>query len=938
MKIISTEDLSSVSFLGTLGIYLPAGPPVIKINPESLEFNWKDSVFLTVKHSLLDGGHRYNVQWEVCQNAVGTLKDSIFLENAHWYGCAQVKKQLWPIEQWKMPLSGYVTGNSFKDKEYGGVQERYWLSSRGIGVFVETDIPLFVSLNNKGDQKLTFVSKWSSPYNNVTNQILQLKYSIFQGTNVKDTHMLLVNSVFCKPTNIPDELMFRYPVWSTWAKYKKDINEEIVIKFAEEIRKNHFTVAQIEIDDDWTPAYGDMDFDTKKFPNAKAMVEKLKDMGYRTTLWVHPFASPFSKASDLSDFWVHTGIMPGYTTWWNGIAKILDMTNEKAVEWYKYNLGVLRNKYGITSYKFDAGEANWLPNMVRTKKQLPSLNDYSILYAQMAADVDTNVRCQEVRVGFRTQELPIFVRMMDKDSKWDYNNGLQTLIPHALTFSLLGYPFILPDMIGGNAYKSLPDRELFIRWLETNVFLPCMQFSITPWQYDQDVIDISHKMTQLHEEYADLMIELAHNCVKTGEPIVRPVWWIAPYDAEALKIDSEFLVGNDILVAPVLEKGAIERDIYLPAGKWRDMINYEILDGGKWHKKFTAKLEDLPFFIKVNEVNGDVGTECEEATEAVEETPQVEEVNPPNENENVSTNTAEEPMHEEAKEDVIDSESKEIQEKDGDIETDAIQENENCSETVAQQSDEIQEIKSAQVEVHNSESEKAPTEEEKESEQVEVQNADSGKATTEDAMESEQDEVQKADNGEATVEGKNESEQDEVQKADNGEATVEGKNESEQDEVQKADNGEATVEGKKESEQDEVQKADNGEAIVEEEKESGQDELQDIDNGKVTTEEAMESEQDEVQNADSGKATTDEEKESEQDEVHEADNREDTVERGEFGQVEVQNDDNGEATAEGTKEAEHVEVQNANNEKATDKGDASEQVDGTKNQKPSLES
>lgn len=60
----------------------------------------------------------------------------------------------------------------------------------------------------------------------------------------------------------------------------------------------------------------------------------------------------------------------------------------------------------------------------------------------------------EVRIGLHTQHLPIFVRMLDKDSVVGYENGLKSLIPTALVFGVLGYPFVLPDMIGGNAYKN----------------------------------------------------------------------------------------------------------------------------------------------------------------------------------------------------------------------------------------------------------------------------------------------------------------------------------------------------------------------------------------------------------------------------------------------------------------------------------------------------
>ena len=66
--------------------------------------------------------------------------------------------------------------------------------------------------------------------------------------------------------------------------------------------------------------------------------------------------------------------------------------------------------------------------------------------------------------------------------------------------------------------------------------------------------------------YAQTIIDLARESMMTGAPIVRPLWWIAPLDAVALSIDTEFLLGDTLLVAPVLEQGATSRDIYLPAG------------------------------------------------------------------------------------------------------------------------------------------------------------------------------------------------------------------------------------------------------------------------------------------------------------------------------------------------------------------------------------
>ena len=217
----------------------------------------------------------------------------------------------------------------------------------------------------------------------------------------------------------------------------------------------------------------------------------------------------------------------------------------------------------------------------------------------MAFDADSDIRHQEVRVGVQTQNLPIFVRMLDKNSNWENKNGLKTLINTALTFGILGYPFILPDMIGGNAYEgNKPDRELFIRWLEATALLPSMQFSIVPWQYDEEVVNISRKFVKLHEDYSGLIIELAQESVRTGAPIIRPLWWIAPFDEQAQIIDSQFLLGNNTLVAPVLEKGAVSRDIYLPSGTWHSVLDGRNISGPEYLRAYSAKLDELPIFIR----------------------------------------------------------------------------------------------------------------------------------------------------------------------------------------------------------------------------------------------------------------------------------------------------------------------------------------------------
>lgn len=93
--------------------------------------------------------------------------------------------------------------------------------------------------------------------------------------------------------------------------------------------------------------------------------------------------------------------------------------------------------------------------------------------------------------------------MLDKLSHWGYDAGLKSMIPTALLFGILGYPFVLPDMIGGNAYGDWPTKELYIRWLQVNVFMPAIQFSIVPWDsHFDDQVWKNHK--NLHYDKINL--------------------------------------------------------------------------------------------------------------------------------------------------------------------------------------------------------------------------------------------------------------------------------------------------------------------------------------------------------------------------------------------------------------------------------------------------
>ncbi|XP_014212856.1 myogenesis-regulating glycosidase-like [Copidosoma floridanum] len=540
----------------------------------------------------------------VVSDAQGELDDCFSLDDAQWYGGPQWRYQHWPIQHMYYEEESYVTTHP----QNMALAERYWLSSKGIYVFANESDPLFLDQNNLKAKHLCLIAKNKKPYQERTKVTLNYEIGVF--SDPRTAHTRVIEQHFGKPTGRPSERMVTHPIWSTWARYKVNVNDKVVREFAQEIIDRGFSNSQIEIDDNWETCYGSAVFDPNKFPDVTALTTDLKNKGFRVTLWIHPFINKecdteYNYALD-QNYFVRNETGNVETSWWQGPhAAAIDFTNPKAVEWWVGRLKKLQ-ALGIDSFKFDAGETSWLPEgrpkLTGPSDLLPGI--YTLNYtSNLASHFDDVI---EVRVGWRSQKLPIFVRMIDKDSRWTWNNGLPTLITTLLQMNLNGYVFVLPDMIGGNGYVNnninstqLPSKELFIRWLQANAFMPSLQYSFVPWDYDAETIKISKTYTDLHAQYSPNIIDLMKKAVSTGAPINPPIWWVDPTSAEAHKISDEYLLGEDILVAPVIEEGATSRHVFLPRGRWKDPRTGKVYVNHGWLNDYPAPLDVLPYFIRV---------------------------------------------------------------------------------------------------------------------------------------------------------------------------------------------------------------------------------------------------------------------------------------------------------------------------------------------------
>jgi alpha-glucosidase (family GH31 glycosyl hydrolase) len=551
-------------------------------------------------------------QWTLTTSPAESLVELSVELPGHWYGHGELINQHWPLNKIMLQQSPMRT---FDNGPTGlsGVMTPAWFSSNG--TLIIADSPVEIGINQPPADYPRF--KWSfatdgrgafseRPFvgKNGTGDglfafkgnALDLKFSFTE--NAITAYQNLVKH-FGHPGEIPPESLFEKPTWTTWARYKTAINQEVVLQFADDIIKNDYPYNVLEIDDRWQIYYGDLGFDPKRFPNPRQMIDELHAKSFKVTAWVIPFLQPESQAfaDGAKNGWlVRTPDgSPYLVEWWQGRGGLLDVTNSSALEWFFERLTSLQLESGLDGFKFDAGEACFLPSDAVTHQKIHP-NEYTQIYVGAVAK---HYRLTEVRSGWKNQRAPIFFRQWDKTTSWGLDNGLHSVLTGILALGMAGYPFILPDMVGGNEYEEKADSEMMIRWTQLNALLPAMQFSLAPWEYGEASAELCRRYAKLHTEYASKILEIAKTAIEYGYPIIRPVFWLDANSENALNCDDEFLLGDELLVAPVLFHGMRQRDIYLPPGTWQDHWTKEVFTGSILLRDYPAPLDILPFFKRM---------------------------------------------------------------------------------------------------------------------------------------------------------------------------------------------------------------------------------------------------------------------------------------------------------------------------------------------------
>ena len=430
-----------------------------------------------------------------------------------------------------------------------------------------------------------------------------------QGTTLREAALHAGATFFPPSGKTPDPMLFTHPQFNTWIELTYDQNQKDVLAYAHAIVANGFPPAVLMIDEGWAQGYGVWDFHRGRFPDPKAMMDELHGMGFKVMLWVCPYIQPDGKhftelLHDEKDVvWLRSAKdprLPAILHWWDGFSAVTDLTNPHGREWFTAQLRRLGEVYGVDGFKLDGGDAELYAQSSMLTGAVAfdpaaTPNRQTEAFVRVGLDFPLN----EYRAVWKMGGQPLAQRLRDKEHNWP---DLRKLVPGMVNLGLMGYPFGCPDLIGGGEYLSFRnlaaiDQELVVRAAQVHALMTMMQFSVAPWRVlSAENLAICRRAAALHTERGGEILALARASAKSGEPIVRSLEYAYPHRGY-MDVADQFLLGPDVLVAPVVEKGARQRRLVVPPGRWQGDDGTVV--SGPTSVEIEAPLERLPWYRRI---------------------------------------------------------------------------------------------------------------------------------------------------------------------------------------------------------------------------------------------------------------------------------------------------------------------------------------------------
>jgi alpha-glucosidase (family GH31 glycosyl hydrolase) len=354
------------------------------------------------------------------------------------------------------------------------------------------------------------------------------------------------------------------------------------------------------------------------YPNLPDLIEELHSQGLKVLGYLNPFVYPdwagYGQAAQEGYLVQTSDGQPYLQRWTFGQRAYVDFTNAEAARWWQDRVG-----HALTAIGFDGAMLDFGEDAPHDAVYLGSVsghqmdNMYPLIYHKAAFEAGQRAKSGNfvffARAGYSGSQPYTTGRFTgDQVRNWDDRLGLPSVIPAVLNGGLSGWPYWGPDIAGffqgERAVDGPGEKELWIRWMELGALMPTMRDMygamdgdpVDVWT-DDETLSLFRTYAELHTSLRPYLYGYAEIAHEQGLPIVRPLFLNYPDEAEAYALEDQYLLGDDLLVAPVLEPGQRERSVYLPAGDWRDYWTDQVHEG-PGRVTVPAPLHHIPLFIR----------------------------------------------------------------------------------------------------------------------------------------------------------------------------------------------------------------------------------------------------------------------------------------------------------------------------------------------------
>jgi len=404
--------------------------------------------------------------------------------------------------------------------------------------------------------------------------------------------------------------------------------EAQALEVAKTFREKKIPCDIIYQDIGWTQYLQDFNWRKGNYTDPKSMLSTLKKDGFKMIVSQDPVISQENKsqwqeADKLGYFALDKRTNKSYDMpWpWGGNCGVVDFTNPSVADWW----GALQQKPiddGVSGFWTDMGEPAWSNdedidrlNMKHHAGMHDAIhNIYGLTWDKVVTEQFLKRNpgkrpFQMTRAAYAGLQRYTFGWSGDSGNGQDVLQGwdqLQNQVAVGISAGLGGIPFWTTDISGycGDIKDYPAMAELYTRWMQFGIFNPLSRAhhegdnAVEPWMFGEVAEKNAKAAIELKYQLFPYIYTYARQAHETGTPLMRGLFMEFPSDKEAVKIEDQFMLGSEILVAPVLKKGERIKQVYLPEGEWIDFNDKKTSYLGGQKIPYKAPMSVIPIFVK----------------------------------------------------------------------------------------------------------------------------------------------------------------------------------------------------------------------------------------------------------------------------------------------------------------------------------------------------